>query len=107
MIIKLNRGDVIFAYLNGSKYKKAAQWYSSSFEKYAPHIIAHKTDDKKLYCTITKLILNKIPEEIESHMEGKRYKRLLKEQQLNNKASKEKSNILIEKELENEEEDDN
>lgn len=69
------RADVVNAYLLGAKYQKALKWYNNDFEKYEPHIVADKRDSKKLYCTITGTKLNRIPEEVEKHVNGKRYKR--------------------------------
>ena len=69
------RVDAVQAYLQGGKYKKALKWSSFSFDQYAPYIVQHKTDGKKLFCKLTEHQLNKIPEEVLKHVNGKRYKR--------------------------------
>jgi hypothetical protein len=65
----------IEAHLNGKKFKKALEWYSHDYRQYEPHIIQHKKDSKKLYCLLTKQALNKIPEEVKKHVNGKRFLR--------------------------------
>jgi hypothetical protein len=69
------RADIVQQYLNSKKYAKAREWYSKDFSKYEPWIVENKVDPKKLYCTLTNLSLNKIPEEVEKHVTGKRFLR--------------------------------
>jgi hypothetical protein len=69
------RFDAVDQYLKGSQFRKAVEWYSFDFTKYAPEIVPHKDDNKFLFCTITKTKLNKIPKEIEKHIQGRRFKR--------------------------------
>ncbi|CAD7972923.1 unnamed protein product [Amoebophrya sp. A120] len=52
---------------------------SFDYKKYEPHITAHKKDKTKLFCNLTASVLNKIPIEVEKHVNGKRFKRAKKE----------------------------
>lgn len=71
--------DVVAAHLNGSKFRKASQWYNHNYDAYLPYIIPHKSDTKKLYCTLTQQTLNRIPQVVEKHVQGKRFMRLKRE----------------------------
>lgn len=53
---------IVNQYLQSKKFIKAKEWYSIDYSKYLPYIVPHKSDNRKLYCTLTKYILNKIPE---------------------------------------------
>ena len=70
------RVDAVLSYLNGSKFKKAKEWYTQDYSKYLPFIIPDKKDDHRLFCKLTRLKLNKIPKEVEKHVNGQRFKRL-------------------------------
>lgn len=59
----------------------ARDCYSQDFSKYEPNIVPNKRNPHKLYCTVTKQYLNKIPKEIEQHIKGKHYLHCLKEKQ--------------------------
>lgn len=63
--------DTILSHINGKKFKKELEWYMHDYKLYEPYIVAHKSDQKKLYCTLTKLTLNKIPDEVKKHFGGK------------------------------------
>ena len=67
--------EAIEQYLNSSKFKKLKEWYSHDFTQYAPFIVQHKKKNKLLHCNLTKMTLNKIPEEVIKHMNGKKFKR--------------------------------
>eukprot|EP00961_Rhodomonas_salina_P187944 2536624-Rhodomonas_salina.2 len=76
------------AHLNGKRYKKekakrAAEKYD--FEKYAPDIVQSRKDPRKLFCHLTKTVLNKVPEELELHVNGRRFK-LRKQEREHNDA---------------------
>lgn len=68
------RPDVVHAYLSGSKYKKQLSWYSYNFDEFLPYIVPHK-DSKKLQCILTNQTLNRIPDEVKKHMNGKKFLR--------------------------------
>lgn len=69
------RGDVVQAYINGKKFKKELEWYKHDYSEFLPYIVEDKNNSKKLYCKLTRQTLNKIPEEVRKHMQGKRFKR--------------------------------
>jgi hypothetical protein len=69
--------SAIVQYVLGEKYRKACDWYSYDYSQYQPHVVPHKSNQYKLYCTITKQDLNKIPKEVEKHVKGKRFQRLV------------------------------
>lgn len=48
--------------------------YNADFSKYEPLIVAHKTNPKLLFCTLTRKELNRIPKQVEAHVNGKRFK---------------------------------
>ena len=68
---------VIEAHLAGKRYRKmkaqeaAAQY---DFAQHEPHIVQNKRDPKKLFCHRTKLHLNRVPEEVEVHVKGRRFR---------------------------------
>jgi hypothetical protein len=70
--MKPNAKEVLH-YVEGAKFKKALKWYTHDYTQYQPDIMPHKTDPHKLFCTVTKQELNKIPEEVEKHINGKRF----------------------------------
>lgn len=47
--------------------------YNADLSKYEPLIVAHKTNPKLLFCTLTRKELNRIPEQVEAHVNGKRF----------------------------------
>mmetsp|Transcript_13339 Transcript_13339/g.20004 ORF Transcript_13339/g.20004 Transcript_13339/m.20004 type:complete len:150 (+) Transcript_13339:14-463(+) len=88
------RADVVFAYIRGSKYKKSLEWYSHNYSQYLPYIVENKKNSKQLYCTITQTTLNKIPEEVNKHVNGKKFKRL-KEELSKKTVPKNEDEILV------------
>jgi hypothetical protein len=72
------RADAVAAYVSGKSYKHARDWYSTDFSKYAPWIVPHKSDARRLYCTLTRQPLNRIPEEVAAHVAGRRFRARLK-----------------------------
>lgn len=70
----------IEVYLGGKKYKMMKENYSRDFKQY-PHIIPHKTHPKRLYCTLCSFPLNRIPQQVEDHLSGRRHKCRLREQE--------------------------
>ncbi|CAM9363400.1 unnamed protein product, partial [Scytosiphon promiscuus] len=61
-------------HLNSKKLKKERDWYNADFTKYEPLIVGHKTNPKLLFCTLTRIELNRIPKEVEAHVNGKRFR---------------------------------
>ena len=68
--------DAILQYVNGSKYKKAKDWYSCDITKYEPYIVQHRSDSRKCYCKLTGYVLNRIEEQLQRHVAGKKFLRL-------------------------------
>ena len=99
--------DSILSHINGKKFKKTLEWYQFDYSIYAPYITQHKSDNKKLFCTVTKMELNKIPDEVKKHFEGKKFQRLKEEYDLKqNRKAKSKKQDREESESDEEEEDD-
>lgn len=71
--------EEITRYLASKKYKKAKEWYGYDFSKYEPFIVPHKSNKKRLFCNVTSMYLNKIPEQVERHVNGKKFQRLKKD----------------------------
>lgn len=71
------RPDVIQSHVNGKKFKKSLEWYNYDYTEFLPHIVPHKRDSKKLFCLLTKQELNKVPEEVKKHVQGRRFERFL------------------------------
>lgn len=67
--------SAVQSHVGGKKYKKALEWYRHDFSVYEPLIIQHKSKTHKLFCTLTQEELNKIPEQVKKHVEGKRFQR--------------------------------
>ncbi|GBG25015.1 Surfeit locus protein 2 [Hondaea fermentalgiana] len=89
------KAEVVEKHLGSKKLLQAREkWWSDDWaEKYEPEIVAHKHNDKKLYCTITEQSINKIPGEVEAHVNGKRFKNLKKTKD----AEKAKQEAILEK----------
>lgn len=73
------RMEVVQQHLRSKRFQRARDWYSADFTKYEPRIVPHRRDKKKLFCTVTRQMLNRIPAEVERHVAGKRYTRQLAE----------------------------
>ncbi|XP_030363149.1 surfeit locus protein 2 isoform X2 [Strigops habroptila] len=67
------------AYTNGKKYqrliKTAREFDYSTFE---PHIVPSTKNLHQLFCKLTLRHINKCPEQVLSHVQGKRYRKALK-----------------------------
>jgi hypothetical protein len=82
--------ELIEQHLRSKKLERAQKgWFKDDWvEEFLPWIVPHKRDAKRLYCTLTQLAVNKIPEEVEKHVNGKRFLRL-KEAELERQAKAE------------------
>jgi len=69
------KAEEVEKYLASKRLFKAKnKWYGDDWpEQYLPDIIQHKKNPKQLYCLITKQTLNKIPDEVNKHVNGKRF----------------------------------
>ncbi|CAI5744157.1 unnamed protein product [Peronospora destructor] len=72
----LLRTDLIATHLMSKKLLKARDWYCYDYSQYEPYIVPHRRLPKSLFCNVTNTILNRIPSEVEKHVQGKRYKRM-------------------------------
>lgn len=48
--------------------------YKADYSKYEPLIVAHKTNPKMLFCKLTGIELNRVPAQVEAHVNGKRFR---------------------------------
>lgn len=71
--------DMVLQYINSKSFKKSLEWYSFDFSKYLPHVVDDNQNSRKLYCKLTKQHLNKVPLQVEKHVNGKRFLRLKSE----------------------------
>jgi len=62
-------------HISSRKYRKAFD-YAADYSHLLPHIIPHLKDERKLFCTLTRKALNKVPRQLADHAAGKRFKRL-------------------------------
>lgn len=72
----LPRKEAIETYLKGKKFQKAKEWYCYDYTQYEPYIVPHRRKDKCLFCNVTDTVLNRIPAEVEKHVNGKKFQRL-------------------------------
>ncbi|GMF10044.1 unnamed protein product [Phytophthora lilii] len=72
----LPRADVVQQHLQSKKFVKVRDWYCHDYSQYEPYIVPHRRLPKSLYCNVTGTILNRIPGEVERHVQGKRFKRM-------------------------------
>lgn len=70
------RVDIIETHLKSKKVLKARDWYCHDYSQYEPYIVPHRRLSKSLFCNVTGTVLNRIPSEVEKHVQGKRYKRM-------------------------------
>jgi len=84
------RLDVLEQHLKGKKYTMQKECYTLDFTKYEPYIVPTRSWPKKMYCTVTKKLLNKDPQEIELHLNGKSFKNKLKVKEEKAKKKKKK-----------------
>jgi len=67
--------DAVQSYISGRRYKRAV-WQAFDYSKYEPWLVANGKDERLLWCTLSKRAVNKIPEDVEKHVNGRRFKRL-------------------------------
>lgn len=93
--------EVIEAYVNGKAYRRACARKRNQdydFTQHLPYIVPHKHKNEKhfLYCTLTNVTLPKDSTMVETHINAKKFKRMLqaleaaKEQKKNNTEKRKK-----------------
>ena len=93
------RADIVQQYLSSTALRRAREWGTFDYTIYLPYIVPHKEDQKKLFCTLTKEVLHKIPEKIKNHVNGKRFIRLkaeadeMQKKKMKNTTSKETTKV--------------
>lgn len=70
----LPQAELLYKYVSGKKYKHATEWYAHDYSQYKDHYIVPGRTPRTMYCQVTRLTLNQIPEEIEKHISGRKYK---------------------------------
>ncbi|OCT65348.1 uncharacterized protein LOC734367 isoform X1 [Xenopus laevis] len=67
------------SFTGGKKYQKLTCSSSSfDFSSYEPHIVPSTKNPKQLFCKLTLRHINRIPEHVQRHVQGKRYARALR-----------------------------
>lgn len=79
--------EVIQAYVNGKAYRRACARKKNQdydFTQHLPYIVPHKHKDEKhfLYCTLTNVTLPRDFKVVETHVNAKKFKRMLEEARL-------------------------
>ncbi|XP_051981481.1 LOW QUALITY PROTEIN: surfeit locus protein 2 [Xyrauchen texanus] len=59
----------------GKKYKKLSEEAEFNYSQYEPHIVASTKQPNRLFCKLTLRHLNRVPQHILRHVNGKRYKK--------------------------------
>ncbi|KAL4218945.1 Surfeit locus protein 2 [Mactra antiquata] len=74
------RVEAIKSYVNGKKYLKLKARDDKNFEQYKPHLIpsTKKYHENQLFCVLTMTHVNKTPDHVKRHVNGRKYKRRLK-----------------------------
>lgn len=67
--------SILQAHLQSKNFQKKKEWYQADYSQYLPYIVPHKSNPKLLYCTLSRTRINKIPEIVAKHVNGKRFKR--------------------------------
>jgi hypothetical protein len=66
--------SVVQAYVTGKRFVKEIGWHNYNYDEFLPYIKPNRDDMKYMYCTLSKIKLNRIPAEIKKHMNGKNFK---------------------------------
>ncbi|XP_059177939.1 surfeit locus protein 2-like isoform X3 [Physella acuta] len=73
------QADAIKSYVEGKKYKKARCLQTYDYNQHKPHIVpsSKKKHLHELFCTLTLRHIGKTPQDVERHINGKKFKRAL------------------------------
>ena len=96
--------DIVSQYINSKSFKKSLEWYSFDFSKYLPHIVEDNQNPRKLYCKLTKQSLNKVHQQVDRHVNGKRFLRLKSEFE-SKLSSKSKKSVNVEEKVDDDDDD--
>ncbi|XP_053551897.1 surfeit locus protein 2 [Bombina bombina] len=67
------------SFISGKKYKRLTKVTSSfNYNSYKPHIVPSTKTPHQMFCKLTLRHINKIPEEVLRHVQGKRYQKALR-----------------------------
>ncbi|XP_051893333.1 surfeit locus protein 2 isoform X2 [Pristis pectinata] len=66
------------AYTKGKKYQRLMMKEPFNYNQFEPHIVPSTKNPQQLFCKLTIRHINKIPQHILRHVNGKRYQRALK-----------------------------
>jgi hypothetical protein len=72
-----NNEEVVRAYINGKKYRSLLKQKLYDYESLHPYIVSSCRRSHQLYCRLTRRYINNIPEHVERHRSGKKFKRAL------------------------------
>ncbi|KAL8625879.1 hypothetical protein ACOMHN_012471 [Nucella lapillus] len=74
------RVDAVRSFVQGKKFQKAQADREYDFEQHRPHLVTNtkRHFQHTLFCTLTLRCVTKRPEDVERHVNGKRYQRALK-----------------------------
>lgn len=67
--------DIVLGHINGQKFKKTLEWYNYDYSEFEPYVVPDRQNPTKLHCKLTGQTLNKIPEEVKKHTNGKKFLR--------------------------------
>ncbi|XP_069787731.1 surfeit locus protein 2 [Narcine bancroftii] len=65
-------------YTNGKRYQRLMMKEPFNYSQFEPHIVPSTKEPQQLFCKLTIRHINKIPQHILRHVNGKRYQRALK-----------------------------
>ncbi|XP_043576584.1 surfeit locus protein 2 [Chiloscyllium plagiosum] len=65
-------------YTKGKKYQRLAMKEPFNFSQFEPHIVPSTKNQDQLFCKLTIRHINKIPQHVLRHVNGKRYQKALK-----------------------------
>uniref|UniRef100_W5KL42 Surfeit 2 n=1 Tax=Astyanax mexicanus TaxID=7994 RepID=W5KL42_ASTMX len=66
-------------FISGNKYKKLSANAEFNYSQYEPHLVPSTKQPNHLFCKLTLRHLNRVPEHVLRHINGKRYKKALGE----------------------------
>merc|ERR1712072_1318855 len=61
-------------YCSSYRFKVAFASASYDFAQHEPYVVPHKKNANKMYCTLTRRTLNRVPEQLERHVRGRKFR---------------------------------